>query len=78
MQDKDGRTPLMFAVAEGNFDVAKSLIEHGADLNIQNNNGETALHLAAIYGNDKIARLLLKHGAAVNQYTLEGVTRKFF
>lgn len=44
--DKDGNTPLMFAAIRGNADVAKILVEKGADKTLKNKNGKTALDLA--------------------------------
>ena len=42
----NGMTPLMFAVRFNNPEIAKFLIEKGADVSRKNNNGYTALRLA--------------------------------
>ena len=39
------------------------LLDHGADVNAQNNSGGTALIFAATFGQEQIVRLLLEHGA---------------
>ncbi len=45
--------------------IARFLIRHGADVNLQNKYGHTALMLAAKYGQVDLVRILLKHGARV-------------
>ena len=49
----NGGTPLMAAINHGGhkIDVARLLIERGADVNLQNENGMTALHFAVSRGN---------------------------
>jgi ankyrin repeat protein len=54
--------------------VVSSLVEHGADLNIQNFNGESPLHLACSFGHKEVAKFLLEHGAQTNRKTLEGAS----
>mmetsp|Transcript_45054 Transcript_45054/g.71978 ORF Transcript_45054/g.71978 Transcript_45054/m.71978 type:complete len:141 (-) Transcript_45054:9-431(-) len=39
-------TPAMFASMGGFLDILKILVEHGADINMQNVDGDTCLHLA--------------------------------
>jgi ankyrin repeat protein len=45
-QNKDGETPLHLASLSGHVEVARMLIEHGADVAAQNKDLETPLHLA--------------------------------
>ena len=60
-----GITPLM-ACAIDNFEHgACLLLEHGADINIQNNDGKCALTMAALYGNNLMISLLIENGANV-------------
>ena len=56
---KDGGTPLYEACLFGHLDIVKELLNHGADVNV--NNGSTALHVACQEGHLAIARVLLVH-----------------
>lgn len=49
---------LMFASAEGNNDVVKILLEHGADINLKDKDGETALDFAQNNGHTEVATLI--------------------
>jgi ankyrin repeat protein len=62
-----GQTGLMWAVAERHLTVAKTLIEHGANVKARSNNGATPLLFAAREGDLALARLLLAQGADVNE-----------
>ena len=53
----------------GHFELARLLIEAGADIEGKTKNGYTALHLAAQYGHRLIIDLLLEHGADPNAQT---------
>ena len=53
----------MWASEHGYLDVAKLLIEGGADVNAQSNNGNTALMLASIREHTEVAKLLIEAGA---------------
>ena len=46
-----------------NYEIAKMLIEKGANVNAQDKNGKTALFYASASNNDDVAVLLLKSGA---------------
>ncbi len=61
-----GRTPLHEAAYTGNIEMAKLLIEHGAEINIADKDGKTPLHEAAGRGKLEVAKLLIEHGADVN------------
>ncbi len=58
-----GSSPLITAAVFGQPEIAKFLIEAGADLNFQNNDGSTALISAAFFGRREIVQLLLDAGA---------------
>ncbi|MCK4753354.1 MAG: ankyrin repeat domain-containing protein [Planctomycetes bacterium] len=55
-------------------DVAKILIENGADVNFQTRSGYTPLHYAAGWANKETVELLLSIGVDVNAKTDEGDT----
>ena len=46
-------------------ETVRVLIEHGADVTMQNGAHSTPLHLASSKGNTETVRLLLQHGADV-------------
>ena len=66
--------PLGSAMAVQRNDIARKLIEHGADVNGKAVNDLTALHTAAARGNLEAARLLLDHGADPNATSTDGKT----
>lgn len=72
--DEDNLTPLHNAVRTGNFEVVKTLLEHGA-LGGTNVNS-TILHTAIDFynKNNKIFSLLLQHGANTNIQNAAGFT----
>lgn len=58
-----GSTPLISAITFDKQEIAKALIEAGADLNLQNNDGSSALHVAAFFCRVESTQLLLDAGA---------------
>ena len=58
-----GSTPLISAAVFGKTEIAKTLIEAGADVNLKNNEGSTALHSAAFLCRLEIVEMLLTNGA---------------
>lgn len=64
--DSKGRTLLHYAVIENNFNIAKLLLDKGANSSHSDNNGWTPLHYAAQNYNAKLSELLIKYGADVN------------
>jgi ankyrin repeat protein len=66
LQNEDGYTALMFAVADNSLEIAELLLRMGADLNIQDKWGDTALMKATNWGRLGIARLLIKTGAKLD------------
>ena len=61
-----GVTALSWTALLGYMEIAKFLIEEGADVNAKSRDGSTALHSAAFLGHAEIAELLIQEGAAVN------------
>lgn len=59
-----GSSPLISASLFGKTEIAKILIDAGADINIQNNDGSTALHTAAFFCRPEIVKMLLDKKAA--------------
>lgn len=57
-----------------NIEVARFLLENGAEVNAQDRGGLIALHNASSYGHLEIAALLIEHGASVNQPDKWGFT----
>lgn len=58
-----GSSPLTTAAMMNRREIAKLLVEAGADLNQANNDGSTALHTAAFFCRTEIVKLLLENGA---------------
>ena len=66
LNEKDpygGSSPLISACLFNKTEMAKMLIDAGADLNFQNNDGSTALITAAFFCRPEIVRMLLDKGA---------------
>ena len=54
---------LHWACNFGSYDIARVLLDHGAECNSANTMGQTALHLACKSGDSVLVSLLLSHGA---------------
>jgi len=74
VQDRNGNTPLMWAVSEGREDIVQLLVDSGADVNIQNYAGETALILASSQGFNTVCCFLIENGAELNIASLDGAS----
>ncbi len=79
--DKDGNTPLMLASLHDFASGITILIEHGANINSDDNTKKSALDIAIELEHYKIGPILIKHGAPFPNYTpdqiklLEKLTR---
>ena len=62
-RNKGGATSLHIACRESNFEIAKILVDNGANVNIVDNEGWSPLMRASLAGNKEIVELLLKNGA---------------
>ena len=69
-----GSTALISAATFGQTEVAKALIEAGADVDLQNNDGSTALLTAALFCRTEIVAALLANGADKNIANSTGST----
>jgi ankyrin repeat protein len=74
MREWDDATLLHDSVGQNHLDVAKYLLNRGADANAVTHDGLTALHMAAQNGNIAIIALLLERGANVNPIDSKGWT----
>lgn len=62
-EQMSGATPLMSAATFDKPEIAKALIDAGADLSIKNNDGATALHSAAFFCRVEIVQMLIDANA---------------
>ena len=81
LRDTDDRTPLHLVASDGLVEIARMLIEHGADVNTRDNANLTPLHQTlmgehTILNEKKLrtAQLLLEHGADVDARNKNGST----
>jgi len=58
-----GMPPLMYAALFGEAEIARMLLDRGAEVNARNKDGNTALHSAAFLGRTSTVALLLERGA---------------
>lgn len=72
--DKLCFSPLMNAAKKGNLEIMEILIDHGADVNFQNEAGKTPLMLAAYEGQRDAVKELLAHGAKLEMRDRGGST----
>ncbi|SNX85263.1 related to HOS4 - subunit of the Set3 complex [Melanopsichium pennsylvanicum] len=70
----DRRTPLHLACIRGYDDVARQLLDLGADVDLQDRAGNTALHFASAWGHTSLVQLLIERGCSLAVKNLEGST----
>ncbi|GJQ65081.1 hypothetical protein Trydic_g13465 [Trypoxylus dichotomus] len=76
--DRDGFTPLMIAVCNGDENIANMLLGSGADVNFEaNDSGLTALYIAALIDDRYFVNKLLVYGANKNINTSEDVFESY-
>lgn len=67
-------TPLMAAVYKNNNDIAKMLLDLGADANIADTKGTTALHYAIMFKNIDLIKVLIDNGADIKLKDNKGLS----
>ncbi|XP_067948576.1 ankyrin repeat domain-containing protein 29-like isoform X2 [Watersipora subatra] len=74
MYDRVLEHGFILAAHHGYLPIANYLLDHGVNVNAQNEAGATALIKACERGHKKVVQTLLEHGADVNQTDLVGST----
>ena len=70
----DASSPLHLASRGGHVDLARMLVEHGADVSAQKKDGSTVLHLASESGHVDVSRMLVERGGDVSAQKKDGST----
>lgn len=74
LQSFDNITPLHRAAGYNHIEVAKLLIENGADVNATDNHGQVPLHNAARYGHVEMIELLTSLDCDINTQDIDGMS----
>jgi ankyrin repeat protein len=78
IRDGKGNSLLMLASYNGQLEMTRVLLEHGADAQLANDMGQIPLAGAAFKGDTEMAKLLIEHGADVNARMPDGKTPLMF
>lgn len=70
-KDKFGSSSLHLAVKKSHFDVARRLLERGADIHAKDASLSTPLHYAAMVGDARMCKLLIGHRSFVSEHNEE-------
>jgi uncharacterized protein len=70
--------PLHSAVARSDREVARQLLDAGAEVDAKQSGGFTALHAAAMNGDEQLVDMLLNHGATLEEEASDGRTAADF
>lgn len=74
VRDREGDTPLIYAVMAGNAQITSMLLGMYANVDVHNVYGTTPLHAAAQGGRPDLAQMLIKAGESVNDIDQSGMT----
>jgi 7,8-dihydropterin-6-yl-methyl-4-(beta-D-ribofuranosyl)aminobenzene 5'-phosphate synthase len=77
-RNSDNLTPLLLASIHGKTEIARFLIEKGANIHAGDNENSTPLHNAAARGHSAVLSLLIDNGARINQCDGNGMTALHF
>ncbi len=72
LADETGHTPLHYAAAGGQVEIARFLISEKADANALNTVNQSVLLYAAYFGNAEITEMLIADGARLNDQDIFG------
>ncbi|MDH4210229.1 MAG: ankyrin repeat domain-containing protein [candidate division WOR-3 bacterium] len=72
LADETGHTPLHYAAAGGQVEIARFLISEKADVNALNTVNQSVLLYAAYFGNAEITEMLIADGARLNDQDIFG------
>ncbi|XP_065079048.1 uncharacterized protein LOC135702019 [Ochlerotatus camptorhynchus] len=73
-KDEFCQTALHLCADRDEYEIARELIRHGADINAKNRSGTTPLHLAVTKGNVRFVRMLLDNKCSVDELNYHGET----
>ncbi len=73
-ENVEGQNAILFAAANGDYDLARFLLSKGVNFNTKDFEGNTALMLAARSGNSKLTQLFIEKGLNVNNKNNKGET----
>ena len=73
-RSSDNLTPLHIASLRGHEEVARTLLNGGADVMAQNEDGRTPLHIASFEGHLQVVRVLLEHSASTTVQDKDGLS----
>jgi uncharacterized protein len=68
---KSGITPIVLAACFNNISIAQLLLDHGADINVQDSSGMSTKDYAKKLGQKKMLEFLHENGAKFNRYYQE-------